>query len=489
MTSTFAARPATVAGTADAEAVRSASGGREVLRVTNPADGSEVGRVPIAGAEEVDAAVATARAAWPGWARIDPGERGRLLHEAAAAVADAAQRLAEIQHRETGRPLAEALAGARAGASTLAQYAELGPVHRGRSLMGAWTATDLMVPEPYGVVVALTPWNDPVAIACGLVGAAVVTGNTVVHKPSEKCPQTGLALNELIREVLPRGVLVSVCGDGLVGAQLAGHRDVQLVAHVGSTATGRAIAEAAARTGAKVLLENGGNDPLLVDEGVDPVWAAEQAAVGAFTNAGQLCTSVERIYVHRGVADEFVEALVAQARRRVARPSGPEEIEMGPLVDVGQRERVHAHVADAVRSGARALVGGEVPEGPGAHYPATVLVDCAPDMLVMREETFGPVAPVRVVDDFAQGLAEAAEGRYGLAATVLTPSMEHAQAAWRELPVGTVKVNAVFGGAPGGAAQPRGASGTGFGYGPELLDEMTRVKVVHVGPPTRGRRG
>ncbi|SHF29525.1 aldehyde dehydrogenase family protein [Streptoalloteichus hindustanus] len=488
MTSTFAARHPTVAGTAAAEAVRSATGGRETLLVTNPADGSEVGRVPIAGSEEVDAAVATAHAALPTWRRTDPAERGRLLREAASAVADAAERLADLQHRETGRPLAEALAGARAGAGTLAQYAELGPLHRGRSLLGGWDATDLMTPEPYGVVVALTPWNDPVAIACGLVGAAVVTGNTAIHKPSEKCPHTGLLLNELICEVLPRGVLVSLCGDGLVGAQLAGHPGVQLVAHVGSTATGRSIAESASRTGAKALLENGGNDPLLVDEGVDPRWAAEQAAVGAFTNAGQICTSVERIYVHRRLADEFVEALAAQARRRVREPARPEEIEMGPLVDVGQRERVHAHVADAVRSGARVLVGGEVPEGPGAHYPATVLTDCVPGMTVLREETFGPVAPVRVVDDFAQGLAEAAEDRYGLAATVLTPSMAHAQLAWRELPVGTVKVNAVFGGAPGGAAQPRGASGTGYGYGPELLDEMTRTKVVHMGLPRTGSR-
>ena len=152
-------------------------------------------------------------------------------------------------------------------------------------------------------------------------------------------------------------------------------------------------------------------------------------------------------------------------------------------MDTRQRELVHAHVTDALTHGAELLAGGTVPGGPGAFYPPTVLSGCTPDMLVLREETFGPVAPVRVVPDFATGLREAAADRYGLAATVLTPDMAHAQEAWRALPVGTVKVNDVFGGAPGGSAQPRGASGRGYGYGPELLDEMTTTKVVHLGVP------
>jgi acyl-CoA reductase-like NAD-dependent aldehyde dehydrogenase len=143
---------------------------------------------------------------------------------------------------------------------------------------------------------------------------------------------------------------------------------------------------------------------------------------------------------------------------------------------------VHTHVEDAVRRGAHVLAGGEPRPGPGSFYPPTVLTDCAPDMLVMREETFGPIAPVRMVPDFATALAEAADDRFGLAATVLTGDMAHAQEAWRSLPVGTVKINDVFGGAPGGASEPRRASGTGFGFGPELLDEMTTMKVVHWSP-------
>jgi succinate-semialdehyde dehydrogenase / glutarate-semialdehyde dehydrogenase len=185
--------------------------------------------------------------------------------------------------------------------------------------------------------------------------------------------------------------------------------------------------------------------------------------------------SAERIYCHAALADPFLAALTGEAAAWADR--------LGPLVDRRQREHVHGQVTEALAAGAHALTGGEVPDGPGAFYPPTVLIGCTPSMRVMREETFGPVAPVRVVPDFDAALAEAMRDDYGLAATVLTADMAHAQTAWRTLPVGTVKVNDVFGGAPGGAAQPRRGSGAGFGYGPELLDEMTAVKVVHLAPP------
>jgi len=332
-----------------------------------------------------------------------------------------------------------------------------------------------MVPEPRGVVVAFTPWNDPVAVAAGVIGAALATGNAGVHKPSERCPQTGRRFGDLLAAHLPEGVLEVVDGDGAVGAELVAG-DVDVVAHVGSSSTGRAIALACAQSGTKALLENGGNDALIVDEGVDPGWAAAQAALGAFANAGQICVSVERIYCHAAVADQFIAALVAEAKEWHDR--------LGPLVDRRQREHVHGHVIEAVEAGAPAVAGGEVPSGPGAFYPPTVLIGCLPEMQIMQEETFGPVAPVRIVADFEAALTDAANDSYGLAATVLTADMAHAQAAWRVLPVGTVKINEVFGGAAGGAAQPRRRSGTGFGYGPELLDEMTMVKVVHIAPPS-----
>jgi acyl-CoA reductase-like NAD-dependent aldehyde dehydrogenase len=255
------------------------------------------------------------------------------------------------------------------------------------------------------------------------------------------------------------------------------------VAHVGSTRTGRSIAATCAETGAKALLENGGNDPLIVDAGVDPHWAAEQVAIGAFGNSGQICVAVERVYAHRSIVGSLLTALAQRCDKLPMGPGSDPKTELGPLVDRRHRNQVHAQVAAAVADGASVVCGGLVPDGPGAYYPATVLAGCTDDMTVMREETFGPVAPVMTVDSFDEALSRAADSTYGLAATVLTASMTNAQRSWRELPVGTVKVNAVFGGAPGGAAHPRRGSGDGFGYGPELLDEMTVTKVVHLEGP------
>lgn len=451
--------------------------GEASITIFDPRDGSEVGTVEAAGREQVSLAVRLAQSVQPEWAALAPAERAGMVRDAATKLRQGAGRLAELNSRETGRPKDEALAGIEAGASTLEQYAELGPLHRGHSLRGSVLATDYTVSEPRGVAALLTPWNDPVAVAAGLLGAALVTGNTVLHKPSERCPHLGRLLGELLSPCFPAGVLTTLTGGPEVGTQLTMEPGVDVYAHVGSSATGARIARAAVLAGAHVIRENGGNDPLLVDEDVDPVWAAGQAAIGAFSNVGQICTSVERIYVHEAVADEFCAALAAEARRR------NEPGAMAPLVDRRMRETVHAQVEAAVGMGARALEGGTVPDGPGAHYPATVLLGCTDQMDVMTEETFGPVAPVMRVDSFDEGLQRAAAGRYGLAANVLTSNIANAQKAVAALKVGTVKVNAVFGGAPGGSAQPRRESGQGFGYGPELLDEFTTVKVVHIEAP------
>ncbi|GER23113.1 succinate-semialdehyde dehydrogenase [Zafaria cholistanensis] len=449
----------------------------ESITIIDPTDGSIVGSIEAATPEDAARAVDAARAAQGSWQILPAAERGDHLRKAAAALEAHGGELARLNHRETGRPVEEAAAGIASGAATLRQYAETGPLHCGQSLRGQHLATDYTVPEPRGVAALLTPWNDPVAVAAGLIGAALVTGNTVLHKPSERCPHLGRRLGEILGAVFPEGVLTTLDGGPDVGALLTAHPGIDVVAHVGSSATGRRIAHAATATGAHCILENGGKDALLVDAGVDGSWAAAQAALGAFANSGQICTSVERIYVHRAVAEVFERELVARARHLNANGR------VAPLVDRRLREVVAAQVDHAVAAGARLGEGGRVPSGPGAHYPATVLLECTAEMEVMMEETFGPVAPVMVVEDFAEGLAAAAAGRYGLAATVLTADMRHAREAVSGLAVGTVKINSVFGGAPGGSAQPRGASGRGFGYGPRLLDEFTHVKVVHMGLP------
>ncbi|MCU1518676.1 MAG: NAD-dependent aldehyde dehydrogenase, partial [Pseudarthrobacter sp.] len=392
------------------------------ITIRNPRTGDVLWTVPEAEPADVNHAVEVARSAAADWASTAPAERGAALRKAAKALEAAAQELAELNFSETGRPVEESLAGIGAGVSTLEQYAELGPVHRGHSLRGNRLAADYTVAEPRGVAVLLTPWNDPVAVACGLIGAALVTGNTAVHKPSERCPRLGEALGEVLAPAFPPGVFQTVSGGAAVGTLLT-QAEVDVLAHVGSSAAGARVARAGVLTGAHVIRENGGNDPLLVDRDVDPVWAAGQAAIGAFSNSGQICVAVERIYVHKDIADEFCAALEAEAARR--NNNGI----LAPLVDSRMRDEVHAQVADALNQGARALAGGALPDGPGSFYPATVLVGCTDSMQIMTEETFGPVAPVQVVKSFDDGLRLACSGRYGLAASVLSGNIAHIQQA------------------------------------------------------------
>src|SRR5215213_9655513 len=459
------------------------STGEEGIEILNPATGDQVGYIPAGTAEDAKAAVAAAREALPGWSRLPAAERAALVKATARKMRDHPEELAQLVTLENGKPLDDALGGVEAGIGTLEQYAELGPLHRGKSLQGNYTAADAMVHEPFGVAAVIVPWNDPIAIACGYLGAALVTGNTVVYKPSEKTPLTAIRLAEMFE--LPDGVLNLLLGDARAGQPLVAHEDVDLVLFTGSVASGREILEVAGRQLKKAVVELGGKDPMIVDAGVDPAWAAGEAATGSFANTGQICTSVERVYVHESVADDFLRELTARSKAlRVGDGSEP-GTEMGPLIDENQRELVHRHVREAVEAGAVLRYGGEVPDGPGFFYPPTVLQSVHKGMSVVDEETFGPVAAVEVVSSFDEALEKANETGYGLAATVLTPDLEHAQRASRELRAGTVNVNAVFGGAPGGAAQPRKASGLGFGYGPELLDEVTTTKVVHHALPPR----
>jgi acyl-CoA reductase-like NAD-dependent aldehyde dehydrogenase len=454
--------------------------GERELRRTDPSTGEPGACVVPATQSEVGEAVAAADAARASWRRTPPAERAAALRGAAAAVRAAAPELGALLTATTGRLIGQAVEGAEVAADLLDEAATTGLGPTGRTLAGAATALDVVRREPRGVVAVITPWNDPFPAAAGLLAAALVTGNTVVHKPSERSAAPGWAFARLVAEELPAGVLNIVNGDGETGAALVLDERVALVAHVGSTAAGRRIAATTGARGARVLLENGGKDPIVVDAGVDPVWAAEQIALGAFTNTGQICTSVERVYLHEAVADDVLAELVRIADDlRVGPPDDP-ATKLGPLVDEAQLAVVTEHVSAALADGARCLAGGAPAERPGCFYPATVLDGCTAGMAVMTEETFGPVAAVTRVPDFDEALRLAGAGRYGLAATVLTPDLDHALRAAEELEVGTVKVNAVFGGAPGGSADPRRDSGAGAGYGPDLLTAMTVLKTVHL---------
>jgi acyl-CoA reductase-like NAD-dependent aldehyde dehydrogenase len=446
----------------------------------DPATGRPGRAVVCADAAEVDAAVRAAREAYPGWRATAPAARAGMLREAAAAVRAAADELGDLLCATTGRLLGESRGSAAVAADLLEEAAVTVLGRAGRVLAGDPAALDVVRREPRGVVAVITPWNDPYPAAAGLLAAALVTGNTVVHKPSERSDAPGVRLAELVAGALPPGVLRVVSGDGTTGQALVEHEDVALVAHVGSTAAGRRIAATVGARGARALLENGGKDPIVVDAGVDPAEAAAQIATGAFTNAGQLCTAVERVYVVEEAADALVTELARRAEALVVGDPADPSTTMGPLVDDDQLAVVATHVADAVEAGAQVVTGGHRLERDGSYYAPTVLDRCPDDVALLREETFGPVAPVVRVADFDEALRRASASAYGLAATVLTPRLDHALRAADVLEVGTVKVNAVFGGAPGGSADPRRGSGGGAGYGPDLLDEMTVRKAVHL---------
>ncbi len=449
------------------------------ITVHDPRDGAIVGSLPTATDDEIAIALGWARATSADWAARSPEERAQALERMASALEVNATELAELNSLETGRRLDESLAAVWVGARALRNYAELGPAHRRFRSAGAQsiTATDYTLSEPRGVVVVLTPWSDPVAITVNLLGAAIVSGNVVVHKPSEHCPHLGSLLGETLAAELPDGVLTTLIGGPDVGSVLAASSGVDVIAHIGSTATGRRVSAWAARTGAHVIRGNGGNDALLIDGDVDPGWAAQQAALGAFSNSGQSFSAVERIFVHRAIVEPFLEALVREAEHR--NQGG----ELAPLVTLDARFDVHEQVVSTVESGGVVLTGGQVPPGNGNYYPATVVADCPVDSPLMTEETFGPVAPVHTVDDFETGLILAAIDRYGLAATVLSGSLEHIEDAIATLPVGKVKINSVQGSSTDKPSQPRGDSGAGFGHGTGLLDEMTIQKVVHLSLP------
>ncbi|MFD8569154.1 aldehyde dehydrogenase family protein [Streptomyces sp. NPDC059639] len=449
-----------------------------LLDVVDPATEEVVARVPGGCRADVDRAVAAAVRAQPAWAALPVTERVARISAWADAIAAHADELAGLECREMGKPVGVgrmfidgAVAGLKASAAQALSYAFEETVSHPDG-----SATRI-VRHPLGATAVITPWNFPVAMVLGALGPLLAAGNTVVVKPSERSPLSAVRLFELLD--LPPGVVNLVLGDARAGAPLAEHADIQLVHFTGSVAAGKKVG---AETGAllhRAVLELGGKDPVVVDADVDPVATATAVAFGAFINTGQICTSMERIYVHQDIADEFVEALVEAAGTYTIGDGRDAGVMMGPLVDERQRDTVRRHVADAVERGATVRTEGVEPAGKGFFYPATVLTGVDESMLVMTEETFGPLAPVVVVPSFEEGLERAARSRFGLAATVYTRDPGHVAAAAR-IPAGVVWVNQWQGGGPERLYEPAGDSGLGATGASAAYDAATRPSCVHI---------
>src|ERR1051325_6993353 len=365
----------------------------------DPATGEELGRVRVGTAEDVAQAVAEARHAQRDWARLSFKERGRIIMRARKFVLDEMEQLARLISRETGKPLAEAISMEITPTLDLMQFfarrtAQLiRPEKIDIGQYGLMGRTSRIVYKPLGVVGIISPWNFPWAIPLGEVVMALMAGNSVVLKPSELTPLVGLKIGQLFaRAGLPEGVLEVVTGDGSTGAALV-EAGVDKVMFTGSVATGRRVAEAAARRLIPVVLELGGKDPMIVFEDADLGAAVEAAVWGAFANSGQAWGSLERCYVHERVAEEFTSRVVEKVRtlRQGADIEGGADI--GAMSSERQLRTVEEHVSEALARGARALTGGRRFNDErvrGHFHEPTVLTGVDHTMAVMREETFGP---------------------------------------------------------------------------------------------------
>jgi len=446
-----------------------------MLEVVEPATEQVMAQVPRAGADELDAAVARAKGAFPAWRALSPGDRAQLLHRLADALAEHAGDLATLEARNAGKPIGDARGEMEMVVETYRYYAGAPERLLGQTIPVAG-GVDMTFREPLGVVGLIVPWNFPLVIASWKVAPALAAGNTVVLKPAELTPLTALELERIaLAAGLPEGVLNVVAGPGrVVGQRLVEHPDVAKIAFTGSTEVGRGIAQGAAGTIKRVTLELGGKSANVIFADADMEKAAAAAPLAVFANAGQDCCARSRILVERSVVDDFLAALEGEVRAmRVGDPLD-EATQMGPLISAGQREAVAAYVADD----APVAIRGSAPDGPGYWYPPTVLAPMSNADPAASDEIFGPVACVIPFADEHDAVAIANDTIYGLSGSIWTRDGARALRVARAIDTGVLSINSnssVRVTTPFGGFKQ---SGVGRELGPDALEHYTDVKNV-----------
>jgi succinate-semialdehyde dehydrogenase/glutarate-semialdehyde dehydrogenase len=422
--------------------------GQEIVSI-NPATMEELGRAPIFAAEEIKQALAKAREAQTVWAAFSYQQRSQHILQAKRVLLERQDAVCELIARETGKPVVEALASEVFPIANLMDYFARKSAKLLRddqfSLSVFRNKKSRIHYFPFGVVGIISPWNFPFAIPMGEAVMALMAGNAVLLKPSEHTPLTGLQIGELFRASgLPDGILQVLTGDGTTGAALV-DASIDKIFFTGSVRTGRKIAETAARRLLPFVLELGGKDAMIVCADAPFERTVNGALWGAFSNCGQACASVERLYVVQSIANRFISAVVERTKTLRVGVDGAQQQDVGPLNNENQLRIVTEHVSDAVAKGAKVLTGGKrIGTLPGYFFEPTILVNVNDSMRVMREETFGPVLPMVVVEDEAEAIREANRSNYGLLASVWTADTHRGKKIAAQVEAGTVIINDVM---------------------------------------------
>lgn len=454
--------------------------------VYNPATLEPITDVSHGGKAETERAIEAAERAFKTWSTLTGRERSKYLYKAAQLMEEEAERLAHILTTEQGKPLSEAIGEIKSGASFLLWYAE-----EASRVYGEWLPSShknkrlLVVPQPVGVVGAITPWNFPSSMITRKLGPALAAGCTVVLKPAPETPLSAIELVKIFeRAGLPKGVINLVTGDAKeIGEALLSSRVVRMITFTGSTAVGKYLMRESANTMKKLSLELGGHAPVIVFEDADLDVAAELTLGSKFRNAGQTCICANRVYVHRSIQDQFAEKLIEKVKQLKIGLGTEEGVNIGPLINEKAIEKVENHLLDAVNAGAEIMCGGKRYNGDlkGYFYEPTVIKNVTNDMLIMNEETFGPVMPLQPFDDENEVVALANDTDYGLAAYIFTENLDRSLRVMEKLEYGIVGVNDVF---PATAEAPFGGikqSGVGKEGGHHGISEFVEMKYVSIG--------
>ena len=447
-----------------------------MIEVIEPATEQVMAEVSRAGAEEVDAAVARAKAAFPSWRAVAPADRAKLLRELADAIEARREDLAQLEARNAGKPIGDADGEIGMVVETFRYYAGAPERLLGQTIPVAG-GVDMTFREPLGVVGLIVPWNFPLTIASWKAAPALAAGNCIVLKPAELTPLTALELEKIaLAAGIPEGVLNVVAGPGSVcGQRLVEHPDVAKIAFTGSTEVGRGIAAGAAQTIKRVTLELGGKSANVVFADADLEAAAAAAPMAVFGNAGQDCCARSRILVERGAVDDFLAALRPAVEGIAVGDPLDDATQMGPLISAGQRETVSSYVPDD----APVAIRGSAPDGPGYWFPPTVLAPVANDDRAAAEEIFGPVACVIPFDSEEEAVRLANETIYGLSGSIWTGDGARALRVARAIDTGVISINSntsVRVSTPFGGFKQ---SGVGRELGPDALEHYTDVKNVY----------